>query len=232
MKLILTCEHGGNQIPPNFQHYFEKESELLETHRGYDLGALDTFRALKRYASYSNYSETSRLLIELNRSTHHKNLFSEIGKKLSNQEKQNLIAGYYSDYRNEVENEIGKLIENGEAVLHLSIHSFTPVFDEETRNCDIGLLFDSRKKKERTVCEKMKAFINQTDENFLVRFNYPYLGKADGFTTHLRKQFSENYLGIEIEINQKFSSKNVMDERVKSVLLEVVELMILGGLDE
>ncbi len=227
MKLILTCEHGGNQIPPDFQHYFEGKSEILETHRGYDLGAFDAFHALQPLAFYAKFSETSRLLIELNRSKHHKNLFSEISKKLTKQEKENLIAGYYSDYRNEVENEIGKLIENRETVLHLSIHSFTPVFDGETRNCDIGLLFDSRRKKERAICEKMKEIVNKADEKNLVRFNYPYLGKADGFTTHLRKQFPKNYLGIEIEINQKFSSGNVMDERVKIVLMEMAGELLL-----
>ncbi|MGZ5244731.1 MAG: N-formylglutamate amidohydrolase, partial [Bacteroidia bacterium] len=38
-----------------------------------------------------------------------------------------------------------------------------------------------------------------------VKFNYPYLGTDDGFTTHLRKLFpDEKYAGVEIEINQKY----------------------------
>lgn len=41
-----------------------------------------------------------------------------------------------------------------------------------------------------------------------VRYNYLYLGKFDGFTSYLRKQFHENYIGIEIEVNQKFSKEN------------------------
>jgi hypothetical protein len=35
--------------------------------------------------------------------------------------------------------------------------------------------------------------------------NYPYQGKADGFTTTLRRQWpGDSYVGIEIEVNQKW----------------------------
>jgi len=35
--------------------------------------------------------------------------------------------------------------------------------------------------------------------------NRPYLGSSDGHTTSLRKEFGgESYLGIEIEVNQKY----------------------------
>ncbi|MEK7393771.1 MAG: N-formylglutamate amidohydrolase, partial [Fibrobacterota bacterium] len=37
-----------------------------------------------------------------------------------------------------------------------------------------------------------------------VRSNYHYLGKGDGFTSHLRKRHGpHDYVGIELEINQE-----------------------------
>lgn len=34
--------------------------------------------------------------------------------------------------------------------------------------------------------------------------NYPYRGRADGFTTQLRKRFPiKAYAGVELEVNQK-----------------------------
>jgi hypothetical protein len=43
------------------------------------------------------------------------------------------------------------------------------------------------------------------DQEMRVRRNYPYLGRADGMATFLRKHFPEDsYLGIELEFNQKF----------------------------
>lgn len=52
-----------------------------------------------------------------------------------------------------------------------------------------------------------------------VRFNYTYLGKPDGFTTYLRKQFDKDYLGVELEVNQKYASDNQFPEDLKSVLV-------------
>jgi hypothetical protein len=37
-----------------------------------------------------------------------------------------------------------------------------------------------------------------------VRRNYPYAGKGDGLTSHLRRRFPPRaYVGIELEINQR-----------------------------
>jgi hypothetical protein len=38
-----------------------------------------------------------------------------------------------------------------------------------------------------------------------VRRNYPYRGWSDGLTTALRRRFAERaYVGIELEVNQRF----------------------------
>ncbi len=94
MKLILTCEHGGNEIPHTFQPYFENENTILNSHRGYDLGALDVFQKLKPLSDFSKYSKTSRLLIELNRSLHCPNLFSKFTKQLSKKKKKPLLIRF------------------------------------------------------------------------------------------------------------------------------------------
>jgi hypothetical protein len=37
-----------------------------------------------------------------------------------------------------------------------------------------------------------------------VRRNYPYAGKGDGLTSHLRRRFRNGvYVGIELEVNQE-----------------------------
>ena len=221
MKLVITCEHGGNEIPEKFHTLFS-DKEILNTHRGYDLGALDVFNALKHLAIYTNYSTTSRLFIELNRSLWHKNLFSEFTKKLSFIEKEHLIKSYYEVYRNRVENQIKALITKKNKVIHLSIHSFTPILNNDVRNCDIGLLYDSSNLHEKNIAIQLKASLHNINPKWHVRFNYPYLGKADGFTTYLRKTFTENYVGIEIELNQKFSKNNIMNFQLKEDLQKAI----------
>ncbi|GHC51120.1 N-formylglutamate amidohydrolase [Ulvibacter litoralis] len=221
MKLLLTCEHGGNKIPKAYKNFFH--TPVLKTHRGYDLGALDLFQFLKSLSDASFFSTTSRLLIELNRSLHHRNLFSEFSSEFSKKEKAELITTYYVPYRAAVEKNIKNEIENGESVLHLSIHSFTPKLHGEKRNCDIGLLYDSKKKKEQEFCKQFKEGLLQQDSSLQVRFNYPYLGSADGFTTYLGKQFPKNYIGVEIEVNQKFASENVLNLELKKCIFTAIE---------
>lgn len=222
MILVLTCEHGGNNIPEEYKKYF-KNKTVLKTHRGLDLGALDLFKHLKPISNTSYSNSTSRLLVELNRSLHHKQLFSEFTKDLSKVEKTKIIKNYYLPYRNTVKQDIKNYLEKDELVLHLSIHSFTPQLNDKIRSCDIGLLFDSTKKNEKHFCKRFKSELLKQDSNINIRFNYPYLGKADGFTTYLRQQFPTQYLGIEIEVNQKFTSRNIMNLDIKESIFKACQ---------
>ncbi|WP_370476740.1 N-formylglutamate amidohydrolase [Tamlana flava] len=226
MKLVLTCEHGGNITPEDFKTYFEGQEAVLNSHRGYDLGALDLFQFLKPLADYALYSETSRLFIELNRSLHHPELFSEFTKSLSKAEKEQLIDTYYLPYRTAVENTIMNWVNQNETVLHISIHSFTPNLNGIERHCDIGLLFDSCRNSEKAFCKFFKEDILRKAPNLKVRYNYPYLGKADGFTTHLRKQSQNNYLGIELEINQKHAVNNAFPDELKLALFSALKSVL------
>lgn len=226
MKLILTCEHGGNDIPDKYHTYFKNEKAILNSHQGYDLGALNLFKHIKQLADDSYFSKTSRLLIELNRSLHHPNLFSKNIKYLPRNTKDNIINIFYLPYRNAIESKIKSYIKNNESVIHISIHSFTPMFKNTERHCDIGLLYDSTNKEEKQFCMDLKNILKKLDSNLNIRYNYPYLGKADGFTTYLRKKFPKNYLGIELEINQKFSNKNLMDIHLKNTILNALKVQI------
>ncbi|MFT4804295.1 MAG: putative N-formylglutamate amidohydrolase [Psychroserpens sp.] len=223
LKLILTCEHGGNKIPNEYVYLFQENQKVLETHRGFDLGALDTFDYLKSLSDYSKASTTSRLLIELNRSLHHSQLFSEYSNKLSVIQKNQITSTYYHPYRHEVSSIISNFISKGDTVLHLSIHSFTPTLKNIKRECDIGLLYDPKKPSEKLFSALLKSKIKAKNHNLKMRFNYPYLGKSDGFTTYLRRQFKMNYTGIEIEINQKHSKDNQMNLLIKDTLLAAIK---------
>lgn len=215
MKFILTCEHGGNEIPQDYEKIFINAGTILNSHRGYDPGALDLFFFLRDLADYSYYSTTSRLLVEPNRSLAHPKLFSEFTKNLSSQEKNSIVDRFYIPYRNSVEGVISEILEKGEKVLQLSVHSFSPEMDGIVRDADVGLLFDPSMEEEKNYCKILKKQLLLAGPELKVRFNYPYLGRSDGFTTYLRKKFPRNYSGIELEINQKYSVGNQMEAALK-----------------
>ncbi len=218
MKIILTCEHGGNFIPASLNYLFKDEIKSVNSHRGIDLGAEDLFRDLKPLADYSLSGNICRLVIELNRSMKSRNLFSDITAPLSVAEKESLIKKYYIPFRREVIKEVENSVKSGREVLHISIHSFTPYYNENIRNADIGLLYDPSRNSEKKFTVLLKQILHSEASDLKVRMNYPYRGISDGHTRSLRKQFPERYAGIEIEINQKWSRNNLMNKKIKKSL--------------
>jgi predicted N-formylglutamate amidohydrolase len=204
-KIIITCEHGGHHVPLEYRHLFNKQQSVLSSHRAWDAGALLLARELaKKLTTPPIVSEITRLLIDLNRSPHHRALFSEFTRDCDKETRHKILREYYFPYRNRVENEITKTLKMGKPVIHFSIHSFAPRLGRETRNADIGLLYDPARKGERDLCIKLQSILQNQIKKMVVRRNYPYRGNADGFTSYLRKKFPDSkYIGVEIEINQK-----------------------------
>lgn len=205
--ILFSCEHGGNQLPAGFIRLFDRNRAILKTHRGLDIGALGIAQILStRLHAPLFYSKTSRLLVDLNRSSHHRDLFSKFTRDCDLRTKQEILQEHYYPYRQSLEDWIQKANNAGSTVLHLSIHTFTPKLDGIPRNADIGLLYDPSRLREREFCDRLKLLLIQSGSGLIVRRNYPYRGTADGLTTYFRKTFRENqYLGIEIEINQKLA---------------------------
>lgn len=220
MNIIVTCEHGGNQVPIEYQNLFIGHEVTLNSHRGWDPGALHLAKQLaSRYKLPLFESETTRLLIELNRSLHHPQLFSEFSQHLSKEEKDRLIQQFYNPYRNTVEEFIR---QSGKPLCHLSVHSFTPVLHDEVRSTDVGLLFDPSRTKESMICTQLKKEFNHVLPDNQIDFNKPYLGTDDGFTTYLRTKFTDlDYAGIEIELNQKLASDQTVMNKVVDAIASI-----------
>jgi len=218
-ELILSCEHGGNRVPARYRRLFS--GKILATHRGYDPGALELARDLARATGAPLfYSTVSRLLVELNRPLGHHQVFSSYALRLPERERQTLLKRYYFPYWRSVENAVAKALRGGRQVLHLSVHSFTPRFRGVRRRTDIGLLFDPQRVLEARFCEAWRQALQRRSPRLRVRHNYPYRGTGDALTTSLREKFtSRHYLGIEIEVNQKFPRGDALRwRRLRAVL--------------
>ncbi|HKO93376.1 MAG TPA: N-formylglutamate amidohydrolase, partial [Polyangiaceae bacterium] len=196
--------HGGNQIPKAYRALFSSPSAraALETHRGYDLGALRMARALaQRFGVELYFSETSRLLVDLNRSSGHPRLFSEFSAPLDPAARALVLDRYYWPHRLRVERAITEQQRSG--VVHIAIHSFTPELNGEVRRAEVGLLYDPASSGERRFCERWQRILADGASGLRVRRNYPYRGASDGFPPYLRRRFGTGrYWGIELETNQ------------------------------
>jgi len=153
------------------------------------------------------YSRVTRLLVDLNRSIHHPRLFSEVTGGLPPGEKAKILNRWYDPYRVRVRRAIEDRVASGSQVIHLGIHSFTPVLDGKKRELEVGFLFDPARAREGSFCRAWKDGLERAlagwERRIRIRLNQPYLGKSDGFTTWLRRHFPpSSYLGIEVEVNQ------------------------------
>jgi predicted N-formylglutamate amidohydrolase len=169
---------------------------------------LELAQALARHLRVPLFScEITRLLVEPNRSIGHPRLFSEFSRHLDAAAKQELLQGYYYEHRNRAEAWIEQHMAQGRPVIHLSVHTFTPVLDGQSRTADVGLLYDPRQAAEKVFVRRWQDTLKQHRPDLIVRRNYPYLGKSDGFTSYLRGRFpGDDYLGIELEVNQRWPS--------------------------
>src|SRR5580658_1669534 len=90
--IVITCEHGGNRIPVPYRDLFHGQKQKLESHRGYDPGALVMGRALAAaFAAPLVVSTVSRLLVDLNRSVGHPRLHCEAVRKSPAEVRQQIL---------------------------------------------------------------------------------------------------------------------------------------------
>jgi len=88
-------------------------------------------------------------------------------------------------------------------VLHVAVHSFAPELGGVRRRGDVCFLYDSRRQREAAFFRRWGSLLRQRDPALRVRYNYPYLGRADGLPTWLRQRHPQTrYLGLELEVNQ------------------------------
>ncbi|MBK9273192.1 MAG: N-formylglutamate amidohydrolase [Flavobacteriales bacterium] len=220
-RLLLTCEHGGHEVPTEVRALFTGAEDVLHSHRGWDPGALHLFEALRPFAHLALAGTTSRLVVELNRSLDSPALFSAFTRDLPQAQRSHMIDEHYTPLRTTAADAVATWRAQQQTVLHLSVHSFTPVLDGETRAMDIGLLYDPSRSWERVLAATWEQLLRTAAPDLRIRHNEPYLGTDDGHTTALRTAQPSGYAGIELEVNQRFATDGGrrLDARVTAAVV-------------
>jgi predicted N-formylglutamate amidohydrolase len=209
---IVTCEHGGNDIPDAYAARFRGHEALLASHFGYDPGALGVARDLARALRATLVVATvSRLLVELNRSPGRQFRFSPIMHAAPRALRDDVCRRHYTPYREKVEAFVARECAAGARVVHLSSHTFTPALGEAVRRADVGILYDPGRRGEHALAMRWQRTLEAGRPDWIVRRNYPYRGTSDGFTSYLRRRYDDAaYAGLELEVNQKHVRNGVV----------------------
>jgi len=204
LALVVSCEHGGNRIPPAYRSRFRGKTRVLESHRGWDPGSLNLARAMAEQTGAPLLANTiSRLVVDCNRSLGHAQLFSEFTRGLAREERKRLLELHYYPHRGAIEAVVRSALRTHARVIHVGVHTFTPVLNGKKRSADVGILFDPQRAEEADFADVWMHALHWEAPLLRVKKNYPYRGWTDGLTTTLRATFpARRYVGIEIEVNQ------------------------------
>lgn len=200
--LLLTCEHAGNRVPREYRALFRGREALLESHRGWDPGALTFAQSLARALDAELIAATTtRLLVDLNRSPNNRAVFSEVTRGLARDRRDALLARFHHPHWDRVR---AAICARSAGALHLAVHTFAPVWRGAARDFEIGILYDPGRRRERALAAAWQRRLRADLPRGGVRRNAPYRGDADGLATALRREFpAERYVAFELELNQR-----------------------------
>jgi len=204
LGIIITCEHGGNRVPDPYRKYFTGRNDLLRSSQAYDPGAIDMARsAASAFGAPLIASRVTRLLVDLNRALTHPELHDEAVHLAPKEERTGILNTYYHPYRKQAEELIGKAIEHHGCVLHLSCNSFEHE-PTDSREADIGLLYDRRREPEKLLCERWQSHLTERDQRLSIRRNYPLRRDGGSLMSKLRRRYdADTYMGVDLVINQR-----------------------------
>lgn len=222
---LVTCEHASGAIPKEYQQYFAGHEDLLKTHRGLDIGAIDVYQALVQSLTCEHQAASwSRLLVDLNRTPRQKTLFSPFILALSKSERAYILKTYYESYAEGIRDRLDRL-KQYDRIIHLAIHSFTPELNGIVRQADIGILYDSRYALDQHYAETWQHAFQRVAPHLRVRRNYPYHGRSPGLLPRVRKWCGNHpeYAGLELEVNQALLQDSASRDAVIQAVVDSVK---------
>lgn len=207
-RLVVTCEHASRRVPAPLVTSAE-DARWLDTHWGWDIGAAALTRELvTRKSCCAVLARFSRLVCDANRAVGDDTFIRReiegdtlsFNRDLTEAEIARRIDAYHAPYHALVDQCLGERVARGGDVVLFSIHSFTPVFDGQRREMEMGVLFD----RFEPIAQRFAGHL--TDVGFRTALNAPYSGK-DGmmYAMSLHGQ-SHGVVYLELEVRQDLLS--------------------------
>ncbi len=216
--LFLTCEHASERLPSGYA-LCDSDQRLASTHWAYDLGArelvVELATALRAAAVLARFS---RLLIDPNRDEHHPDLFRQhaeglpilLNQQLSLAERQHRIVHYHRPYHQAVDAALSYV----HAPTLLSIHTFTPVYEGQIRQVELGVLFD----RDESAAESLRRALRLTYPQ--VAANEPWSGKQGLIYSAERHAHQHGRIALELEVRQDLATSPAYRKKLVQVLTD------------
>jgi predicted N-formylglutamate amidohydrolase len=222
--ILLVCDHASRRFPRALGT-MGLDPFARRCHLAVDIGAGALTETLADSLGVTAVlCQYSRLIVDCNRQLMDPGAFLEFGdgviipgnRSLHQQDKDMRAKDIYWPYHGAVEAQVSRLRDMNIDPVFISIHSFTPVLNGESRTWEMGVLSD----KDRVTAE---IFINDLREaGYLVGDNEPYSGKApqDFTIDHHAEQIGIPHVGIEIRQDLILHDDGV--ERIAEIMHKII----------
>ena len=200
--ILLVCDHASCQFPESLGD-MGLDPFARRCHLAVDIGAGPLTEKLAASlgvtAVVQNYS---RLVVDCNRQLMDPGAFLEYGdgilvpgnRNLRQADKDLRASALYWPYHVAIGDQVDRLSALGPPPAFISIHSFTPVLNGESRAWQMGVLWDKDEATRRIFLDGLR------EAGYKVGDNEPYSGKApqDFTIDHHAEEVGLPHVGIEI----------------------------------
>jgi predicted N-formylglutamate amidohydrolase len=223
--VILVCDHASERIPAALGD-LGLDAFARRCHLAVDIGA----GALTEYLADSLgvtavLAQYSRLVVDCNRALLDPTAFLAFGDGIRVPGNQGIgIAArearanaIYHPYHAAIEGELHRLETLGVVPVFVSVHSFTPVLNGETRHWEVGVLWEHDQGLHNLFVDGFR------DAGFITGDNEPYSGKAPADYTIDHHAESRGLPCVGIEIRQDLVCEAAGVARVGTIMRKILE---------
>jgi predicted N-formylglutamate amidohydrolase len=174
---VLACDHAGRAIPHRLAALHLSEHELA-SHVAWDLGVDELGRALAaRLDAFAIAHAYSRLVIDANRPSGAPDSIPTLSERtriaanegLSDTARRQRIEELFAPYHQRLRDELDARRAASQASVLVALHSFTPVYLDEERRWDAGVLYGRDSRLARLVLQGLR-----NDRALVIGENEPY----------------------------------------------------------
>jgi predicted N-formylglutamate amidohydrolase len=226
---LLTADHAGKLIPRKLGHLGVAPADQ-ERHIAWDIGIAGVTERLSAALDATAVLQTySRLVIDCNRDPAWPSAipsvseFTEIpgNAALTASDRDARVAEIFCPYHDRIEALLDARRAAGEPGMFIAMHSFTPVFKNQPRAVEVGVLFYRRTNLAEIMLDLLRA-----ERTLVVGENVPYALTEDSDYSvpfHAERRGLEH---VEIEIRQDLiatpEGQDVWAERFARLLREAL----------
>ena len=202
--VFLTAEHAYAGVPSPLEATAE-DRQWLKTHWGYDLGVRNVVQSwVDASGATAVCSRVTRLICDHNRALgdptwtrrHVEGHTLSFNRDLDSAEIKWRERALWAPYHWAVEAQLDRYLAAGVRPYLISVHSFTPSLYGESRDFDLGMLFN-------IYAEDAHTFgAAAAEQGLRTRYNEPYSGRRSSIYSISRHGLAHRLPFLEIELNQ------------------------------